>query len=676
MRIGISTRRWGILCIAFSALSSSGQNTLDSWTWRNPLPTGNLIRKVDRVNGQFVCLTFGHELVTSADGVHWTPVTLSIAGTPFCVAYGNGRYVLVGGQNDSFRIGEVGDTGLIASSSDLVNWTVHASGTTNQILAVTFGGGKFVAVGVGGYVATSTDGMHWNIQNGNPAVNWRCITYGNGRFVMADINSPANVWTSTDGVTWNSTAVNPSGMYVAALSFVGNRFYASGGAYHGSNMQPQISISTDGMNWSAAAVPGDASAQAGAVAGANGLFVCTGDNGGIPLLVSTDGTNFSGINPASYMLSGIPTLAGGQGLFVNVQLQTSTDATNWLPSLIQPTNSPQVTDLLPLKTGFSTLSSPVMTSLDGLVFSVTTNTLPGTANRAKFSGGVYIAVGQNGLLLRSTNGVAWEQRNAATSQYLSDIDCSPSLWVAVGAGGAVTTSTTGNAWTLRGSGTTYTLRGIVYAAGQFVVVGDFGTVLTSPDGINWTAQWSGSLSALYQITYDDALYVAVGANGLILTSPDGVDWTPQNSGTTAALYSVASGDGAFCAVGTLLGSISCVLTSRDAIHWTQRIVPVSGALGMAVRYFNGSFFVMNHGNILQSGEAAPIQLQLSAIQPHPAFTIFAKPNLVLRVQSTDVPGTDSWIDRQQITNSPSGNSSFTDLTADLLSQRFYRVVSP
>jgi hypothetical protein len=65
------------------------------------------------------------------------------------VTYGNGLFVAVG------------DGGAILTSPDGVTWTPRTSGTSNTLFGVTYGNGLFVAVGDGGAILTSPDGVNW-----------------------------------------------------------------------------------------------------------------------------------------------------------------------------------------------------------------------------------------------------------------------------------------------------------------------------------------------------------------------------------------------------------------------------------------------------------------------------------------------------------------------------------
>jgi hypothetical protein len=65
-------------------------------------------------------------------------------------------------------------------------------------------------------------------------------------------------------------------------------------------------------------------------------------------------------------------------------------------------------------------------------------------------------------------------------------------FVAVGDFGTVLTSTDGLSWSVQDPLGGPGLRKVTYGNGLFVSVGDAGTILTSSDGSNWTAQVSGT----------------------------------------------------------------------------------------------------------------------------------------------------------------------------------------
>ena len=74
----------------------------------------------------------------------------------------------------------------------------------------------------------------------------------------------------------------------------------------------------------------------------------------------------------------------------------------------------------------------------------------------------------------------WHWRNPLPQgNTLKGIAYGNGTFVAVGESGTILTSTDGTTWTSRTSGTTYGLNSVTYGSGTFVTVGDNGTILQS-----------------------------------------------------------------------------------------------------------------------------------------------------------------------------------------------------
>jgi len=99
-------------------------------------------------------------------------------------------------------------------------------------------------------------------------------------------------------------------------------------------------------------------------------------------------------------------------------------------------------------------------------------------------------------------------------------------FVAVGNSGTLLTSSDGITWTSRTSGTTKSLNGITYANNTFITVGGSGTIMTSSDGTSWTPKTSGTTKSLNGITYANSKFIVVSGDwdantGTIMNSADG-----------------------------------------------------------------------------------------------------------------------------------------------------------
>ena len=115
------------------------------------------------------------------------------------------------------------------------------------------------------------------------------------------------------------------------------------------------------------------------------------------------------------------------------------------------------------------------------------------------------------------------------------------VWVAVGEKGTVVTSTDGIEWWTTHTGADYGLRNVVWGNGLFVAVGGalgggggpepspfYGVVLTSTDGINWTERVRTDGLPLSGVAWFGSRFVVIGYGSEVLFSPDGISWWRRN----------------------------------------------------------------------------------------------------------------------------------------------------
>jgi hypothetical protein len=153
-----------------------------------------------------------------------------------------------------------------------------------------------------------------------------------------------------------------------------------------------------------------------------------------------------------------------------------------------------------------------------------------------------VAVGWNGTIVTSPDGLTWTKQKSGTIGYLYSIIYANSQFIVSG-DGVFLTSPDAITWTIMNPGTGYGYLYSVTYAGQFVAVGSLGTILKSTDGSNWIIINSGTSWDLRSVTYGNRQFVAVGDSGKILTSFDGMTWTTKSSGTNALLNSVTYANG-------------------------------------------------------------------------------------------------------------------------------------
>ena len=217
------------------------------------------------------------------------------------------------------------------------------------------------------------------------------------------------------------------------------------------------------------------------------------------------------------------------------------------------------------------------------------------------SKGLFVTVGDNGIILTSSDGNTWDKRNSGTTNNLSGVTYVNSTFLAAGASGTILTSSNGTAWTSITSGTTNNLSGVTYGNSTLVMVGDNGTILTSADGTSWTKRTSGTSEHLYGVTNGDGLFVVVGENATILTSSDGTTWTERDGlrskwAIPKYLKGVTYRKKLFVAV----GRNGLILNSPDGTTWKERKSGIGHNL-LGVTYANGIFVsVGKNGKIVTS----------------------------------------------------------------------------
>jgi hypothetical protein len=140
----------------------------------------------------------------------------------------------------------------------------------------------------------------------------------------------------------------------------------------------------------------------------------------------------------------------------------------------------------------------------------------------------FIAVGLEGLIFASSDGISWALAESGTDGGLYAVTCSDDVAVAVGAG-----------------------------------------IISSPDGFDWTVRQGGGVGAmLYDVVWSGLRFVTVGAmltnppTGILFLSTNGIDWSQWDLDGEVS-NAVAWADTAFYAGG------STTVYSRTGTVWTK-----------------------------------------------------------------------------------------------------------
>jgi len=217
-------------------------------------------------------------------GKTWTPSDTTADedqthGELYALAYGGGRFVVAGYRQKS----DPYHPWLAYSTDGGVTWTpsettADEDQTHGQLLALAYGGGRFVVAGYRFNGVGSEDNYHpWLAYSTDGGVTWTpsettadegqangelyALAYGGGRFVVAgyrlqrsgDINKNNLPWLaySTDGgVTWTPSETtadeDQTRGQLYALAYGGGRFVVAGYNFSTDDYHPWIAYSTDG----------------------------------------------------------------------------------------------------------------------------------------------------------------------------------------------------------------------------------------------------------------------------------------------------------------------------------------------------------------------------------------------------------------------------------------------
>ncbi|WP_135555315.1 InlB B-repeat-containing protein [Paenibacillus cymbidii] len=557
-------------------------DTVDNWTVRSPLPTGQSLYGVAYGNGVYVSVGIGGTAMTSADGANWTIHASGIESNTmlFSVTYGNGLFVAVGWA------------GKIFTSPDGVNWTSRTSGSGEYLYNVTYGNGLFVASGSSDVITTSADGITWTVRSsGNFANSFQSALYANGMFVAVGMSGLLK--TSSNGTSWTSRSSGTTNHF-RSITYGSGNFVAVGDS-------GMIMTSSNGTSWTSRS-SGTTTSLIGVTYG-NGMYVAVGNNGVI--VTSGNGTDWtSRTSGTTNYLLGVAFL---NGMYVAVGLYgsvlTSADGINWTSHM-----SGTTVDLFGIAYGDGQYvavgqSGEIVTSGDGLTWNPFTVNSSMQFQRVVYGSGQFVAIGYSGLIATSADGTNWTSRTSGTSAHLAGVAYGNGKYVAVGQSGAFTTSGNGVSWTGGTSGTSY-LRGVAYGNngndGLFVAVGDAGTIKTSGDGSSWTNRTSGTGNNLYGVAYGNGRFVALETNGAIRTSGDGVNWTTGSTGIAQYLGAISYGNGLFMAV----GDGGAIVSSADGVNWTRRTSNATQQLNGIVAGNGTNVAVGARGTIVQSAATA------------------------------------------------------------------------
>ncbi len=557
------------------------------WNPVNPIPAEFDIENVlwNPQGPEYLAVGGGGAILTSVDGVNWTPRDSGTVQRLFGSVWDGHQYIVVG------------DGGLVLTSPDGINWTGQVTNTRARLLdiAVNGAGTRYVAVGESGTVLSSDNAIAWEettvISATRPALY--AITWHNNRFVA--VGSSRAIITSDNGTAWVASLTPvPGGPILRDIAVNSNSEFVVVGS------RGTVFTSSNGSDWQESLIDGHPNASLREVVWAGNRYFAVGDNGNIDeplLLVSLTGVEWSdpGSLPDGLALETLKTIE-----FNGTTTLVTGGNRNLLHALTADLEWEPVTPDL----------SRVATLND--------------LQLANFPSPLHIATGANGTVLSSTDGLAWASEISGTNQTLNGLAVRrdngiATRIVAVGDNATILYSDDGKVWQNASISQSLSahIAAVTWGNLLFIAVGADGTILSSPDGVVWDVVDTGFSMELHGVTYglvgNSPLYVAVGAGGTVLTSANGAGWTSQNSQTTGTLNAVLwnddNSDPLFVAVGQTAGDSpsAAAIYSANGINWFIATVPaqspaVPASPPLRALEWNGSQYLAasDNGSFLRS----------------------------------------------------------------------------
>lgn len=157
-------------------------------------------------------------IVTNLTAVNSGTTTDILAST-----YGNGRYVASLAN------------GNLITSTDRINWTnvsLSALNLTDPITSLAYGNGQYIGGGNRGTLISSTNGTTWQTRSLGSANNVGFVAYANGLYFVGGNSTPGFIRSSTNLTTWSNNLFDTSGYLSSTFTFktmtYGNNMYMVG----------------------------------------------------------------------------------------------------------------------------------------------------------------------------------------------------------------------------------------------------------------------------------------------------------------------------------------------------------------------------------------------------------------------------------------------------------------
>jgi hypothetical protein len=423
--------------------------------------------------------------------------------------------------------------------------------TANEFVRVGWSGKAFVAAGYGRVIVSSPDGVEWTKRWSDTAGVWGALAWTGTQWIVSG-NAPG-LMTSPDGATWTP--------------------------------HPEI----DAPHF------GDLAAHDSVLVGSSGTSAYR----------STDGVHWDKVLTDTYGITGIAWGNGGWICFSVSHAWTSVDGRQWvshdLPEVDPPFDAvwtgTEWAAVGPCSVGFRSADGftwekwmPWYSCTDYYAVQWTGSRIVARGSWLEtsvdqknwihaeldsfphdkimdmaFDGKTLVAVGQQGALETSTDGLHWTSRRYGSANSIYVAAAGPAGIAAIGPGKTYF-SADGIAWSEYPYLPDY-VRTLIWAGDRYVAAGDHGYVYASKDGKAWSVlSRIDTVSRVQALAWTGASLVASLNPQGILTSPDGVAWTPASVDTGDMYMDMAWHGKELWAI----GHHGTLASSTDGTNWQKR----------------------------------------------------------------------------------------------------------
>lgn len=245
----------------------------------------------------------------------------------------------------------------------------------------------------------------------------------------------------------------------------------------------------------------------------------------------------------------------------------------------------------------------IQRSFDGVTWLPVTISVP-SGNRfhaVDYYNGAAIVVGDSGLIYKSTDlGESWTPLTSGTVFAIYSIAAANGVWIAgIGGGTMLRSEDEGVTWTTLSTGAFAPGKqcdALAFGGGVWVAGWSPGVLARSLDnGLTWsavTSPFNYYNDEILDIVFANGLFVASGGTNTLATSPDGLTWTLRSSGLTGTLDNtgLAYGNGLW-----IVANGTDMATSTDGITWTPWSGSSDNYPANGITYARNQFVAVGNG---------------------------------------------------------------------------------